>query len=71
MTQIEDEMEAQSGAEGTKGVQHQRADKRSTQNAPGERVNAHAAGQQYTAKDDACVVDERRDCLVEKYLAHQ
>src|ERR1700679_95779 len=71
MAQVEDGVELQPRAEGSDGIQSDRADEGSGEHAPGERVDANAAGEEDSAEDDAEVVDDGRERLVEEDLAYQ
>ncbi len=71
MFEVEDAVVAEAGAVGSVGVQEKWAENGSDESADAEGGDAHAAGEDNSAEDDAEVVDERRDGLEGELFADQ
>ena len=69
--EVEDAAVAEAGAVGSVGVEEEWAEDGSDEGADAEGGDAHAAGEEDSAKDDAEVVDERRDGLEGELFADE
>jgi hypothetical protein len=69
--EVEDGMVANAGAARSPGVEKERAGEGSGECSDAEGRDAHAAGEEDSAKDDAEVVDEGRDGLEGELLSHE
>ena len=71
MAEIEDSVIAEAAVEGSVEVECGRAEDHSGQHSDGERVDAEALMEEDGSEDDAGVIDERADGLVEEDLANE